>query len=125
MIDSLQNCYETYAKDEITQQQIMFKALVDFTQLNHACYDKSCSTICRRMLSLNDGNFGNKVRITCCQRDPLNPRINITKCLNFIERPFWYVPWSILVIVFPSLFLAGFTFNKLTKVYSYLRQLKS
>ena len=112
LIDSNHKCYEPYFNKYNCRKHIIFNTLTHFTRFNHTCHGESCSTICQRKFNPHDGNFGYKVRATCCRNDYSSSQINTTQCLNIPEKPPWYVAWSLLITVFLSVFLAGFTVNK-------------
>ena len=112
VIDPTQDCYRYYSNDEKCRHQIIFKALVNFTQLNHTCNDKYCPTICQRQFTGIEEELISKISASCCQKNPLNSHENITTCLTNQERPLFYVQLSAFLLITLSFCLAGITLNK-------------
>ena len=111
LTDSNQDCYKNYFNDDYCGKQRIFKVLIDITRSNHSCSDKYCATICQRNFHLNDGYFKRKVDAQCCQKDILNPQINITSCFTKAEGRSFYVPLSMFLTIILSIYLAGIAFN--------------
>lgn len=111
LIESTQGCYNLSSNDG--QKYIIFEALVNFTKLNGNCNDGNCSTICLRRYSSEDGNFNTKHQASCCQRDTLDPQVNITQCISSKVQLPWYVPWFTIAKILLSVFIAGYTLNKI------------
>ena len=110
LIDTTQGCFND-SNDE-SRQEIIFKTLIDFTQVNYTCHDNNCSTICKRFISKNDKKFNKKIQASCCQRDILNPQINISQCSDGRVRPVLAKMQTFLLLVV-SLCLAGIALNKI------------
>ena len=91
LIDPTQDCYQN--ANFFGREQIIFETLINFTRLhvNHTCSVNYCPTVCLRHFAYNDGNFGKNIKVNCCQKDTLNPQVNITSCLTNREKPSFHV----------------------------------
>ncbi|EDV20958.1 hypothetical protein TrispH2_008792 [Trichoplax sp. H2] len=111
LIESNQGCYARLTNDS-QKMHIVFTTLLQFTNLNQGCYGQNCSTICWRRFNREDIFLNHNVSYSCCNRETINPKINVSTCL-VPPKQLWYGPAVQIISIILSLLMAATLIDKL------------